>query len=207
MKTDEVLQKEVQVSYPSIAAISKNIGVLKVNANLNGSKLALKDVLLLMPTMRSMEPFKSSPNSVFKINGKVAGQVNNLKVDNFEIAGLNNTRIKASATIKGLPDVNKVYADVNLMDFNTSQADIAKLIPAGTIPSSVSIPQNMNLKGTFKGGMKNFMTKLNLSSSYGGMNLVASMKNGTNKRSASYTANIKANDLNVGALTKQPQIR
>ncbi len=200
-----VLQKDVRVSYPSVAAISKNIGLLTVNANLNGSKLGLRDVLLLMPNMRSMEPFKSSPNSVFRINGKVDGQVNNLRVQNFEVAGLNNTRIKASATIKGLPDMNKVYADVNLMDFNTNQADIAKLVPKGTIPASVSIPQSMNLKGTFKGGMKNFTTRLNLRSTYGNMNLVASMKNGTNKRTASYTANIKANDLNVGALTKQPQ--
>ncbi|GAB2975625.1 hypothetical protein GCM10027049_07810 [Mucilaginibacter puniceus] len=200
-----VLQKEVRVSYPSVAAISKNIGLLTVNANLNGSKLGLKDVLLLMPTMSSMEPFKSSPNSVFKINGKVAGQVNNLRVDNFEVAGLNNTRIKASATIKGLPDINKIYANVNLIDFNTSQADIAKLVPAGTIPASVSIPESMNLKGTFKGGMQNFNTNLNLRSTYGSMDLVASMKNGTNKRTASYTADIKANDLNVGALIKQPQ--
>lgn len=200
-----VIQRDVRVSYPSVAAISKNIGLLTVNANLNGSKLGLSDVLLLMPNMRSMEPFKSSPNSVFRINGKVAGQVNNLQVENLDIAGLNNTRIKASATIKGLPDMNKVYADINLMDFNTNQADIAKLVPKGTIPASVSIPQSMNLRGTFKGGMKSFTTKLNLRSTYGGMNLVASMKNGTNKRSASYTANIRANDLNVGALTKQPQ--
>jgi hypothetical protein len=200
-----VLQRDVRVSYPSVAAISKNIGLLTVNANLNGSKLGLKDVLLLMPTMRSMEPFKSSPNSVFRINGKVSGQVNNLRVENLDIAGLNNTRIKASATIKGLPDINKVYADVKLMDFNTNQVDIVKLLPRGTIPSSVSIPQSMNLKGTFKGSMKNFTTKLNLRSTYGSMDLVANMKNGTNKRRASYTANIKANDLNIGALTKQPQ--
>ena len=32
------------------------------------------------------------------------------------------------------------------------------------------------------------------------------MKNGNNKTGATYSANIKANDLNVGALTKQPQM-
>ncbi|MEO8884852.1 MAG: translocation/assembly module TamB domain-containing protein [Mucilaginibacter sp.] len=201
-----VLQKEVQVSYPSIAAVSKNIGLLKVNANLNGSKLALKDVLLLMPTLSSLEPFKSSPNAVFLVNGKVAGQVSNLKVDNFEIAGLNNTHIKASAVIKGLPDINKVYADVTLADFNTSQTDIAKLLPAGTIPKSINIPPSMNLKGTFKGGIKDFTTKLNLRSAYGAVDVDATMKNVDNKRNASYSAIIKANDLNVGIITKQPQM-
>jgi hypothetical protein len=200
-----VLQKQLQVSYPSIAAISKNLGSLHINANLNGSKLGLKDVLLLMPTMANMEPFKHYPNSVFTINGKISGQVNNLDIPEFEVRGLSNTHIKASAKLKGLPDMNKAYFDVNLVDFNTSRADIAKLAPAGSIPSSVSVPENMNLKGNFKGGMKNFNTKLNLRSSYGAVDLVAAMKNGDSKTGATYSANIKTSDLNVGALTKQPQ--
>jgi hypothetical protein len=109
------LQKSVQVRYPSIAAISKNIGSLGINADLNGSKLGLKDVLLLMPTMASMEPFKSSPNTVFKINGKVAGQVNNLDIPNLEITGLSSTHIKASAKLKGLPDMNRLILMSPLM--------------------------------------------------------------------------------------------
>jgi hypothetical protein len=201
-----VLQRSVQVRYPSIDAITKNIGELGINANLDGSRLGLKDVLLLMPTMATMEPFKSSPGTVFKINGKVSGQVNNLNIPSLEVTGLSSTHIKASAKMKGLPDVNKAYFDVNIADFTTSRGDIAKLAPAGSIPPNVSIPENMNLKGTFKGGMTNFDTKMGLRSSYGAVDLVASMKNGQHKGAERYTANIKANDLNVGALTKQPQM-
>lgn len=199
------LQKSVQVRYPSVAAITKNIGLLGINANLDGSRLGLKDVLLLMPTMATMEPFKSSPNTVFKINGKVNGQVNNLNIPNLEITGLTNTHIKAAAKLKGLPDVNKAYFDVNITDFNTSRTDITKLAPAGSIPPNVTIPENMNLKGNFKGSMYTFNTKLALRSSLGAADLVASMKDGQNKSKASYKANIKVNELNVGALTKQPQ--
>jgi hypothetical protein len=200
-----VIQKQLQVSYPSIASLSKNLGQLYVNANLNGSRLGLRDVLLLMPAMSGMEPFKHSPNSVFKINGRVIGRVNNLRIPDFEVTGLSNTHIKASATLKGLPDINKAYFDVTLADFNTSQADIAKLASPGMIPASVNIPANLNLKGTFKGGIKNFNTRLNLRSTYGAVDLVAQMKNGDKKSSAAYSANIKTNEFNVGALTKQPQ--
>ncbi|MGZ3755628.1 MAG: translocation/assembly module TamB domain-containing protein [Mucilaginibacter sp.] len=200
-----IIQKQLQVSYPSLDAISKNIGLLKVNADLDGSKLSLKDVLLIMPTMSSMEPFKHYPNSVLKINGKVAGQVNNLRISNLDVSGLSKTRIKASATLKGLPDMNKAYFDVTLNDFNTSQADIAKLVPADMIPASVSIPADLNLKGTFKGGINNFNTKLNLRSSYGAADIIATLKNGSSKTGATYVANLKTNDLNVGALIKQPQ--
>jgi hypothetical protein len=156
--------------------------------------------------MASMEPFKSSPNTVLKINGRVMGKVNDLRIPNLELSGFGNTYVKASATMKGLPNVDKAYFDLNIADFRTTRYDIARLVPKGTIPPNVSVPERMDLKGTFKGSMKNFNTKMNLRSSYGAVDLVASMKSGRRKGSETYTANIKANSLNVGALTKNPQM-
>ncbi|BAU55349.1 hypothetical protein MgSA37_03533 [Mucilaginibacter gotjawali] len=199
------LQKQIQVSYPSIASLSSEPGKLYVNANLDGSHLGFKDILLLMPSMATMDPFKRAPNAVFRIDGRVIGKVNNLSIPSLEISGLSNTHIKASATLVGLPNMNKAYFNVSLADFNTNSADIAKLVSPGTIPASVSMPANLNLKGTFRGGMYNFATKLGLRTTYGALDVDAVMKNGNNKTTASYSANIKANNLNVGALTKQPQ--
>lgn len=200
-----VLQKQLQVSYPSIESLTKDLGQLYVNANLDGSRLGLKDVLLLMPTMASMEPFKHSPNEVFRIDGRVIGKVNDLKIPNLEVRGLSNTHIKASASIKGLPNMNKSYFDVNIADLTTSRADIGKLVAPSMIPSSVSIPNNLNLKGTFKGTMFDFNTKMAVRSTYGAVDLDATMKNRNRAGHEIYAANIKANNLNVGALIKQPQ--
>ncbi|MHB8206470.1 translocation/assembly module TamB domain-containing protein [Mucilaginibacter sp.] len=199
-----VIQKQIQVSYPSIASLSTNLGALSVNANLDGSRVSLKDVLILMPTM-STSIGKVSPTEVFRINGRVFGKVNDLHIPSLEITGLRNTHIKASANMRGLPNVNKATFDVNIANFTTSSADINTLASKGMIPTNVSVPENINLKGTFKGGISNFKTKMSLRTSDGAVDLTAAMKNGSNKNNASYSANIRANDLNVGALTKQPQ--
>ncbi|QJD98059.1 translocation/assembly module TamB [Mucilaginibacter robiniae] len=200
-----VLQKDVQVAYPSIATLSNDISKLSINANLDGSRLGLRDVLLLMPTMASMEPFRSTPNAVFKINGRIMGAVNNLNIPNFEVSGLSGTHIKTSAVLKGLPDVNKAYFDVNLTDFTTNRSDIFKLAPRGTIPTSVSIPEYLSLKGKLKGSMKDLNTQLNLRSSYGSVDAIAHVKNATDVNHLIYAANVKVNNLNAGALTKMPQ--
>jgi hypothetical protein len=201
-----IIQKQLQFSYPSIAALSTNLGTLSLNANLDGSRLGLKDVLLLMPTMGNMDLFKHSPNAVFSINGRITGKVNNLRIPNLEITGLRNTHIKASATMRGLPNMNKAYFDLTIADFYTSRTDINQLVSPKMLPASVSIPDAINLKGSFKGSISNFNTKMTLRSSYGAIDLAAAMKNGSNKNNAAYAANIKVNDLNVGALTKQPQM-
>ncbi|MGZ3831986.1 MAG: translocation/assembly module TamB domain-containing protein [Mucilaginibacter sp.] len=200
-----ILQKQIEIGYPSLDNISNNLGQLRVNADLNDSQLGLKDVLLLVPSISNMEPFKHSPNTVFHINGKVIGKVNNLSIPSLEITGLSDTHIQASATIRGLPNVSKAYLDLNIADFNTGQADLAKLIPAGMLPSNVNVPEKLNVKGEFKGTIENFATQMVLRSSYGAMDINAQLKNGGNKKAAVYSANIRTNALNVGALTKQPQ--
>lgn len=200
-----ILQKKIEVGYPSLANISKDLGKISINADLDGSRLGLRDVLLVMPTMANMEQFKHSPNEVFKINGRVIGKVNDLNIPSLEVAGLSNTHIKASAKIKGLPDMNKAYFDVTINDFNTNRADLAKVVPAKMIPSTVTVPENFNLKGNFKGSMANFNTKLAFRSSVGSADVDAQMKNGSNKQKATYSAHVNLNQLNVGALTKQPQ--
>lgn len=200
-----ILQKKLEVSYPSIESLSKDIGKLYVNADLDGSRLGLKDVLIIMPSMATMDPFKHAPNTVFRIDGRVIGDVNDLHIPSLEVSGLNSTHIKASAYIRGLPDMNKAYFDLNIADFNTSSSDINKLVSVGTLPSSVSVPSALNLKGIFKGSMYNFNTRMTLRSSDGAVDLVASMKNGDKKGHEIYAANIKTNNLNVGALTKQPK--
>ena len=46
LQTDAtVLQNQVIVKYPSIAAASKNIGEVYVDANLNNSRIGVKDIL------------------------------------------------------------------------------------------------------------------------------------------------------------------
>lgn len=200
-----IIQKQLQVGYASISSISKNLGQLFINADLSNCRLGLKDVLLLMPSLGNMEPFKHSPNAVFRINSRVIGKVNNLHIPSLEISGLNNTHIKASAIIKGLPDVKKSYYDITLDYLNTGRADIDKLVPASMVPSSVSIPENLNLKGIFKGSMSEFGTKISLRSSYGAADLNGAMKNGDIEGKETYSAYIKTNDLNIGALIKQPQ--
>ncbi|OCX51983.1 hypothetical protein BEL04_16700 [Mucilaginibacter sp. PPCGB 2223] len=198
-----VIQNHVQVSYRSLSALSNDLGSIRVNANVVNSRIGLKDVLLLMPDMASMEPFKSSPNAVFSINSRVIGKLNDLSIPNLDLTGLSRTHIKASGEVKGLPDVNKAYFNIRINDFNTTKADVAKLVHPGAIPSNINLPDALNVKGTFKGGMKAFNTNLNLRTSDGAVDAIASVDMSKGMKTMSYTADIKANDVNVGKLTGQ----
>ncbi len=198
-----LLQNRVEMSYPSIAALSDNMGAIHINANIVNSKVGLKDVLLLMPSMATMEPFKHSPNAVFKVTSQVSGQLNSLYVPNLDVSGLSATHVKASGTIKGLPDMNKVYFDVKIADFNTNKGDIARLVPASSIPSNIKLPNTVNARGTFKGGINSFTTNMSVRSPDGAVDAIATINMAKGVKNMTYTIDAKANDLNVGKLTGQ----
>lgn len=196
------LQKFVRLKYPSIASLSKDIGALQVDADLDGSKLAFSDVLLFVPTLAATPPFKGNPNVVLNIDGQVQGRVDNLNIPSLKVSGIGNTKINASAKMKGLPNMDKAYFDVTIKDFTTTRYDILKLAPKGSIPPSVRIPQGMALRGTFKGGVQNFATNLNLGTTDGTAKVNATY-DARRKGREKYKAKIGINNLFVGRLIKQ----
>src|SRR5690606_4859665 len=89
-------------------------------------------------------------------------KLNDLRIPKGEFKTLNNTHLIASAHIKGLPDMNKMYLDLDIRKMTTSRADLNRLIAPSLLPDSIQLPRNISLVGTFKGGMSGFDTDLKL---------------------------------------------
>ncbi|MGV8878431.1 MAG: translocation/assembly module TamB domain-containing protein [Sphingobacteriaceae bacterium] len=202
LKTPQTLIKDkIHVGYRSIASLTDELSELRVDANLNKSRLGFKDILIFVPTMAQTDPLKSHPNTVLVIDGKVSGKVSDLYIPSLEISGIGKTRLKASARLKGLPDMNKAWFDVKLDELTTGSSDIAELVSKGTLPSSIRIPEFLSLNGIFKGSMANFNTNLRLRSSYGNVSAIATMAG--KKGAEIYRAKINMVNFNVGRLIKQ----
>lgn len=198
-----ILRNSISVGYPSLESISKNPGAMSINANLVNCRLGLKDVLAFMPDLASNGQLKLNSNAVFRINTKISGKVADLTIPNFEVAGLGGTRIRASARMTGLPDMDKARFNVRLNEFRSGSADINRLVSVGTIPSNIRVPASFNLTGTFKGGLTDFNTNLFLNTSYGSARAIAAMNSGRKKGAEKFNANVQINNFHVGRLIKQ----
>lgn len=206
LKTPQTLLKdEINVKYPSIASLAKKPEELYIDANIKGSSLGFKDILLLVPTLSDTNPFKSMPSAVMKINSRVIGLVKNLRIPQLEISGIGNTKIAASGTIKGLPTIEKAYFDLNIKEFKSTAKDINGFVPAGTIPSNIRLPAVFAAKGYFKGAINNFNTNLALNSSFGLGKVKASFDQRI-KNKEKYQAIAELNNFDLGKLIKNDSI-
>ncbi|MGK4568633.1 DUF748 domain-containing protein [Flavobacterium sp. 3HN19-14] len=206
LKTPQTLLKDnIVVGYPSLDDISKNIGELEVNANLSGSQIGFKDVLLFVPTLENTVPFKGNSNAIMLINSRVSGKVKDINIPNLEISGIGNTRIAASGRIIGLPDVKNAYMDINLRNFQSTSKDINTFIPKGIIPNTIALPSNFTAKGTFKGKINNFATNMTLTSSFGNAKVKATFDQRVKNREK-YDADASFDNFDLGKLLKNDSI-
>ncbi|MGK9116998.1 translocation/assembly module TamB domain-containing protein [Olivibacter jilunii] len=194
-----LIRNYARVNYPSLEQITERIGEIQLNANIQKSKIGMKDVLLLVPDLDTMEVMKPLLGHTFFVDGNVKGRVDDLRIANLTFTTLDQTRLQASAHIKGLPDIDKFYIDLQLKDLQTGKRDLDRLVAKSMLPDSIELPKQLNLNGTFKGGLNQFTTNMHLRSSMGNANLRA---NYAAQRDTSYDADITIQDVNVGHLMK-----
>ncbi|HEY9364085.1 MAG TPA: hypothetical protein VIQ00_12525, partial [Chitinophagaceae bacterium] len=112
------IKNSAVITYPSLAALQKDPGVLGLDIDMQNSKMTVKDLLTFVPQLNSSAS-SLSPNSTLYIDARITGKVNNLNFQKLVLRGLSATDINANGVIKGLPDPKKIYADLNINKFQS----------------------------------------------------------------------------------------
>lgn len=197
-----VLKDLAVISYPSLETMKKNPGVLGLDINLSGSKIAVKDILSFMPSMAAQLP----ANATLYADTRITGRVDNLNLQKVILRGLNGTDINVNGIVKGLPETDKMYADLKINTFKTSQKNILALIPKNTLPTNITLPQNIQASGVFRGSMTSLYTDLNINTSLGGMKVTGTLGNIKDTERANYNMVLKARNIQVGTLIQNPSL-
>ncbi len=206
LKTPQTqLRKEIVVTYPSIESLKENPGELTVSANLNNSKIGFRDVLLFAPNLKNTNPFKSNPNAVLTVNSRMEGKLRNLSIPKLEISGIGSTKLAASGRIIGLPDADKAYFDLKIQNAQSGAKDLNQLVPKGTLPNTIQLPAQFAAKGTFKGTLKNFITDMNIGSTFGNAKVKARLDRRTKNRET-YQGQAELDNFDLGKLIKNDSI-
>jgi len=190
-----LFRDKIVIRYLSIAAISKNIGDLYIDADLKNSAVDTKDILTFAPQLA--DNLKGNDKTLLFVNAGVHGFVKNLSIPVFQLSGIGNTYVNLSGKIQGLPDAANAYYNINIAELKTTAADIQNLVPPSAMPSNIRIPQLLVATGYFRGNTKNIAAQLKLNSTNGNAYIKGTLQNNA------YTADITLTKLNVGYLTKQ----
>lgn len=147
-----------------LAASLENIAEDWQNAdleiNLDGTEIALADVFYFVPDLAKQVSLSKKTTETIKISGQATGKANNATLKDFQIKGLTNTHLIVTGTLKGLPDIEKMYADIKVNKLTSSREDLQKIVPRGTLPAGYNFPQKISMRASAKGSMKNMFVEL-----------------------------------------------
>ncbi len=193
------LHRSLQINYPSLESIKKDISLMAVDIDLRESKIQIKDILLFAPALGKQPAFKNH-DAVWHLNTRMKGTLANLNIPLFQFNGLHNTSIDLSGTLKNISNSKKINADILIKNVSSSRQDLALLLPANTIPSNISMPQQFKLNGKLSGGIDKILADLELQSTLGNANIKGNAEQITSKKNALYYLNLSLDKIDLGAI-------
>jgi len=199
------LRRSASLRFPSLDALKKDIGQLKLDIDLNKSSIQVKDILTFAPFLKS-QPALSDPSAIWLLDGNITGSVDNMNIRNLDLRALSNTSLSIKGTIAGLPDAKKIRGNLVIHSFRTSRRDIELLAPKGSLPTSVILPETIDLRGTLSGSMNDARANLDLSTNLGGASMIGTISNPTDKKRVKYNATLLTRQLDLGAILKNDSL-
>jgi len=187
------------VTYTSQDDLSKHPERGDMNIQFSKSVLGLADAAYFVSSIPA-----GYRNQQLNLAALIKGRLNDIDISQLQLSGLKNTNIDITGTIKGLPKIDNTLFNINIGKFTTSKSDLNALLPKGTLPTSIELPNQIAATGKFTGSVSKFATNLNVRTDMGSAKVNAAM--GGSSKNPSYKAKIDLSQFNVGRLLKRTDV-
>lgn len=166
------------------------------------SSLPKADILKFLPPGNNELISKLPP--VVTIGTHLKGDLKNSVVS----LDINSTgfSLQGSGAIKNISNPAKLQYDVTVKNSRVEKSFIEALVPAGTIPPNVTLPNLMLLSGTIKGDMNNVAPDVTLRGSYGMAKISGYIHRFKDPAKATYDLSFATRDFEAGKLMQQDTV-
>jgi hypothetical protein len=194
-----VLRRAVTLRYDSLAGMIKDAAKTQVDLDLAGSRVQVRDILVFAPYLRSQPEF-SRPDEVLRVTARATGSLDALNIQTLQFSGLRDIRVDVAGRILHPFQTDRLWADLKVNRISGSRTAVLALLPKGTLPSSIRLPDRFDLHGRIAGGIDDVQTNLVLLTSSGTVAAQGWVRQFRNTSKASYDIDLRATALQLGQL-------
>ena len=192
-----LLQRNASLQYASLAGMMKDPARTLVDVDLAGSRVQVKDILIFAPFLRK-QPLFSHPNEVWQVNARVKGNFDALTIPVLQVSGIQDLRLDVAGKVLHPFDMRRIQAGLQIKHISGSRAALVSMLPPGTLPSTITLPNHFDLMGRLNGGMDAMQPDLVLHTSSGTILLKGWARNMRSATAATYDLDLKTRALQLG---------
>ncbi len=160
------------------------------------------DLLKFIPK-ENQQSFAQLPN-VINLRGRITGNRENLVSD--IVASGEGMMVNGKFSLKNISDPRKLSYDFAIRNSAFSKKFIMGLIPPGTLPPEINLPERNMVTGTLKGNVNDLVANLKLNGSYGQMTVKGFIKNIKFPETSTYDLFITTTKYDIGKLISQDSV-
>ena len=191
-----------QAKFTSLKTISDSYPDTFVKLALEKSVIGLKDVHFFYPALLDNLPLTIPSSATVAIDTEIEGYLKNLAIDHLTISTLSKTHLDAQGNIQ-LKRVSDPYMTIKLRKFYTTKIDIASIVPDTLIPTSLALPEWLNITADIKGTINSPTLASIVTSNLGRIDLAGELARNQNTGKSKYKAAVKLKEFQAGKLLKQ----
>jgi hypothetical protein len=198
------LKKNIAIQYASINALKEDIGNMYLDANIENSKVLVKDILTFVPSLQTQPAF-ADPSATWYINSYMKGRVSNLQIAALQIQGLQDTKIDISGNLAGLPDFKNIMADLTIRDISSSKRDIDLFVPPAVLPKNITLPGRLHISGKANGNAAAMKTDIAIQTDLGNASVKGKFQQLNDLKKIKYDASVQTVSLDIGTILQQKE--
>jgi len=197
------LKRSAVVRYPSLNAIASDKRLIEMDIIMDQSKIQVKDILYFAPFLAGKPGF-TDQDDIYNVHGRMNGTLRKLHFPSMQLTGFGHTQADFSGTLTNVTDIDLVGMDIDIRSLSTTAVDIHLLLPIGSLPKNIAIPDKMSIKGIVKGNMTRLFSDLTLKTSLGNATAKGTFSDIRKPSKSAYDVFFSLDGLQVGKLIRQP---
>ena len=169
------------------------------------SRVLLDDIITFAPNLANNPFFAGNRNELVRLNGRVSGQVNNLRGRDLDIR-LGNTVLKGRFASRNLTVYDDASLNLKLDELRTTTRNLRAIIPGmAKLPPAFDRFGTIRFDGSFDGFLVDFVAYGKLQTDIGAAELDMRMNTKNGLRDARYSGNLRLQEFDLAALTGNAQ--
>ncbi len=196
-----LLQRSASLNYVSLAGIMKNPARTLVDLDLPNSRIQVKDILVFVPSLVTQPAF-SHPEEIWQINARLKGSLDAVTIQTLQFSGMQDLRLDMAGRVLHPLDTRRAQADLDIRSLSGSRSLLIDLLPKGSLPQNIAIPEHFTVTGKLAGTMDGIQSGLVLTTSSGTVLLNGYARNIRSTTRATYDLDLQTKSFDLGAILR-----
>lgn len=205
----ETVHSQLNVSlhgeFSSIEELSDSYGRAVVEATIEPSYVAWRDVLYFQPALGKTIPLTIPQNAAINFNTTISGSLDDLYIRHVKLAAFDGTAMAAHGRVRKVSNPDQMWFNVQLDTLHTTNGDLRTILPDTLLPPTMQLPQWIGVGGNFYGTMEKPTVLTALASDVGNIRLEAHLNLDSLSENQGYDGSLAVGRLQLGKILGQPE--